>query len=55
MSIANSEQQPGLAGHRRFGTAFPRSPLTMGLWFAAGHRSGGADRVSRQQVTRPSG
>lgn len=35
MSIATSEQQPAPAGHRRFGTAVPHSPFTMGLWFAA--------------------
>ncbi len=35
MSIASSEQLPAPKGHRRFATAVPHSPLTMGLWFAA--------------------
>ena len=35
MSIATSERQPALTGHRRFGTAVSHSPLTIGLGFAA--------------------
>ena len=35
MSIASSEQQPASPGHRRFATAVPHSPLTIGLGFAA--------------------
>jgi hypothetical protein len=35
MSIATSERQTGPSGHRRFGTAVPHSPLTIGLGFAA--------------------
>ncbi len=34
MSIASSEQHPAPTGHRRFGTAVPHSPLTIGLGFA---------------------
>src|SRR5690242_13348552 len=35
MSIATGEQQPAPIGHRRFATAVPHSPLTIGLGFAA--------------------
>ena len=35
MSIASSEQQHAPTGHRRFATAVPHSPLTIGLGFAA--------------------
>jgi hypothetical protein len=35
MSVASSEQHPEPTGHHRFGAPVPRSPLAMGLWFAA--------------------